>query len=649
MARLPLDKTKMEAHLQGIITSYSPDAMLPLPDGVLSFTHRLVVELSRDCLAKHQRGLITETYLEDLQQNIETLLQQAGEKSEHEELAFIKELAEKVLCVIPRLPHSLDCLETPEGRAKEEQNGTTDSTEPNTSHQELPKDLILETSGLANNDQGKSEPPEIDESASNLIRSLDVGRKPCKSHFETSTLISSGTYGTVHLVHHTDTRRAFAMKKIEKQNLFMADKFQQAFLERDILMFIESPFIVNMVCSFSSQRHLCMIMEYIGGGDCGTLIKYGGPISVNLARLYFAEMVLALEHLHSYGVVHRDLKPDNLLITPSGHIKVTDFGLSKLGLMRLTSNNYKAQMEDITKEFLDNEVCGTLEYIAPEMLLMEGYGRPIDWWAMGIILHEFLLGSVPFFGSTTKKVFNAVIKDDVTWNFDNKAPPPDAQDLITELLRKNPARRLGTGGAHEVKIHPFMSDINFDCILSQQPEYIPELVSAEDTSNFEPHSEKHHLMASDEGEDTSEDIGYTVFAPFTSSTKRFSKLCTHTTRMTDNNMEDPKLPPEDSPVSDSDMQRQLFSSEADDEKQRHNDSSDLPSSSTVPATLAQKKQGLTFTRTGQKNDREQGERRTRGSIIRRILSSCRRGLSRAARTIGGGCALVSCRRSSRTM
>lgn len=507
-------------------------------------------------------------------------LSQSGERSEHKEMACIKDMAMNVPSVIPRLAFSLKCL--------------------------------------------------------NSIQSLDMGRRPSKRDFESSTLISSGAFGAVYLVHHKGTRQVFAMKKIAKRDLYMESKLQRVFLERDIMMFTESPFVVNMVCTFLSQRNLCMIMDYVGGGDCGTLLKYGGPLSVNLARLYFAEMVLALEHLHSYGVVHRDLKPDNLLITPSGHIKISDFGLSKMGVMRLTTNIYKAQMEDITREFLDNEMCGTLQYIAPEVLLTEGYGRPIDWWATGIILYKFLVGYVPFYGYTRERMINAVIKDDVTWNFDRKTPPPDAQDIITELLRKNPAHRLGTGGAHEVKIHPFLMD--FESILSQTPEYIPELVSEEDTSKFETHSEKHHLMDSDE-EDTSEGEEYLVFKPFTSTSQRFSKLCTSTTRLTDN-MEDPKSSPEDSSsrVSDSDMQRQPISSDADDETQTHSDRSHVPSSSTVPAPPAQKNEGITSNRTGPNTDLGHTDRRARGSLIRRVLSSCRRGLSRAARAIRKRCA-----------
>ncbi|XP_073502881.1 microtubule-associated serine/threonine-protein kinase 3-like [Phyllobates terribilis] len=172
---------------------------------------------------------------------------------------------------------------------------------------------------------------------------------PCKSDFTTSKLISSGVFGAVHLVCHKDTNQLFAMKKIEKRSLKRSNKPEWAFLERDILTFSDCPFVVSMFCSFPTKLHPCMVMEYVPGRDCRTLMKYKGALPVPLARLYIAEKVLAVEYLHSYGVVHRDLTLENLLITSTGHIKVTDFGLSKLGIMRPTSDIYEAPTVDITR------------------------------------------------------------------------------------------------------------------------------------------------------------------------------------------------------------------------------------------------------------------------------------------------------------
>ncbi|KAK2117938.1 Microtubule-associated serine/threonine-protein kinase 4, partial [Saguinus oedipus] len=248
----------------------------------------------------------------------------------------------------------------------------------------------------------------------------------------------------VYFVRHKESRQRFAMKKINKQNLILRNQIQQAFVERDILTFAENPFVVSMYCSFETRRHLCMVMEYVEGGDCATLMKNMGPLPVDMARMYFAETVLALEYLHNYGIVHRDLKPDNLLVTSMGHIKLTDFGLSKVGLMSMTTNLYEGHIEKDAREFLDKQVCGTPEYIAPEVILRQGYGKPVDWWAMGIILYEFLVGCVPFFGDTPEELFGQVISDEINWPEKDEAPPPDAQDLITLLLRQNPLERLGT-------------------------------------------------------------------------------------------------------------------------------------------------------------------------------------------------------------
>ena len=169
------------------------------------------------------------------------------------------------------------------------------------------------------------------------------------------------------------------MKKICKQNLVMRNQTEQVFTERDVLTFADNPFVVSMYCSFETKRYLCMVMEYVEGGDCAALLKNSGALPFDMARLYFAETVLALEYLHSYGIVHRDLKPDNLLITATGHVKLTDFGLSKIGLMSLTTNLYEGTIDKDCKQFKDKQVLGTPEYVAPEVILRNGYGKYSGW------------------------------------------------------------------------------------------------------------------------------------------------------------------------------------------------------------------------------------------------------------------------------
>ncbi|NXW57187.1 MAST4 kinase, partial [Eurystomus gularis] len=339
-------------------------------------------------------------------------------------------------------------------------------------------------------------------------------------------------FSAVYFVRHKETRQRFAMKKINKQNLILRNQIQQAFVERDILTFAENPFVVSMYCSFETRRHLCMVMEYVEGGDCATLMKNMGPLPVDMARMYFAETVLALEYLHNYGIVHRDLKPDNLLVTSMGHIKLTDFGLSKVGLMSLTTNLYEGHIEKDAREFLDKQVCGTPEYIAPEVILRQGYGKPVDWWSMGIILYEFLVGCVPFFGDTPEELFGQVISDEINWPEKDEAPPPDAQDLITLLLRQNPLERLGTGGAYEVKQHQFFRSLDWNSLLRQKAEFIPQLESEDDTSYFDTRSEKYHHMETEEEDDTNDEDFNLEIRQFSSCSHRFSKVFSSIDRVT---------------------------------------------------------------------------------------------------------------------
>ncbi|XP_054942576.1 microtubule-associated serine/threonine-protein kinase 4 isoform X2 [Physeter macrocephalus] len=551
--RFPKATAQMEERLKEIITSYSPDHVLPLADGVLSFTHHQIIELARDCLDKSHQGLITSRYFLELQHKLDKLLQEAHDRSESGELAFIKQLVRKILIVIARPARLLECLEfdpeefyylleAAEGHAKEGQGIKTDIPRYIISQLGLNKDPLEEMAQLGNYDSGTAETPETDESVKSSNASLKLRRKPRESDFETIKLISNGAYGAVYFVRHKESRQRFAMKKINKQNLILRNQIQQAFVERDILTFAENPFVVSMYCSFETRRHLCMVMEYVEGGDCATLMKNMGPLPVDMARMYFAETVLALEYLHNYGIVHRDLKPDNLLVTSMGHIKLTDFGLSKVGLMSMTTNLYEGHIEKDAREFLDKQVCGTPEYIAPEVILRQGYGKPVDWWAMGIILYEFLVGCVPFFGDTPEELFGQVISDEINWPEKDEAPPPDAQDLITLLLRQNPLERLGTGGAYEVKQHRFFRSLDWNSLLRQKAEFIPQLESEDDTSYFDTRSEKYHHMETEEEDDTNDEDFNVEIRQFSSCSHRFSKVFSSIDRGTQNPGEEKEDP-----------------------------------------------------------------------------------------------------------
>uniref|UniRef100_A0A670KEP8 non-specific serine/threonine protein kinase n=1 Tax=Podarcis muralis TaxID=64176 RepID=A0A670KEP8_PODMU len=493
--RFPKATAQMEERLAETIANLSPSNTLPLADGVLGFIHHQIIELARDCLSKSRGALVTSRYFAELQEKLEKMLRDAQERSESEELRFVEQLVRKFLIIISRPARLLECLEfdpeefyhlleAAEGHAKVGQGIKTDIPRYIISQLGLAKDpLEGEQLGRTGTPmEGGGRPP-----------STVPRRNPCESDFETVKLISNGAYGAVYLVRHKETRQRFAIKKINKQNLVLRNQIQQVFVERDILTFAENPFVVSMFCSFETRRHLCMVMEYVEGE--GVVAPGAGPEKV------------------AY-----------LLITSMGHIKLTDFGLSKIGLMNMATNLYEGHIEKDTREFVDKQVCGTPEYIAPEVILNQGYGKPVDWWAMGIVLYEFLVGCVPFFGDTPEELFGQVISDEIIWPEGDEALPPDAQDLITQLLKHCPLERLGTGGAHEVKQNPFFRTLDWNGLLRQKAEFIPQLEAEDDTSYFDTRSERYRHLGS-EDEETNDEESSLEIRQFSSCSHRFSKEC----------------------------------------------------------------------------------------------------------------------------
>uniref|UniRef100_A0A673XCU2 non-specific serine/threonine protein kinase n=1 Tax=Salmo trutta TaxID=8032 RepID=A0A673XCU2_SALTR len=473
--RFPKATAQMEERLLDIVTACSPDSTLPLSDGVLGFIQHQLVELVRDCLDKSHTGVVTSRYFVELQEKLEKLLHEAYDRSESEEVSVITQLVKKILIIISRPARLLECLEfdpeefyhlleAAEGHAKEGQGIKTD----------IPRYII--------NQLGLTRDPL--EGIGISFALTPTRRKPLESDFETIKLISNGAYGAVYLVRHRDTRQRFAMKKINRQNLVLRNQIQQVFVERDILTFAENPFVVSMFCSFETRRHLCMVMDF---------------------------------NISLYATC-------SLLITSMGHIKLTDFGLSRIGLMNMTTNLYEGHMEKDTREFIDKQVCGTPEYIAPEVILRQGYGKPVDWWAMGVILYEFLVGCVPFFGDTPEELFGQVVSDDIIWPDGDDALPADAQDMITRLLRQSPLERLGTGGAPEVKQHPFFLRLDWNGLLRLKAEFIPQLEAEDDTSYFDTRLERYHHLASDEDDETNDEESSLEIRQFSSWSNRFSKV-----------------------------------------------------------------------------------------------------------------------------
>lgn len=478
--------------------------------------------MARDCLHKSHAKHITSRYFYEMSENLERLLYETREKSP-EAAAELTGCIKKLLLIISRPARLLECLEfdpeefyhlleAAEGQAKTMQGIKADLPQYIIHKLGLNRDPIAELQmdlqheeiavavGKNDEDESTSEhdlsgigqlnlnssTASVESQSDTTPPVLQQQQAPNESDFEVAKLISNGAYGAVYLVKHKQTRQRFAMKKINKNNLILRNQVEQVFAERDILSFADNPFVVSMCCSFETRKHLCLVMEYVEGGDCATLLKSIGPLPFDMARFYFAETVLAVEYLHSYGIVHRDLKPDNLLITALGHIKLTDFGLSKMGLMSLATNLYEGYLDSETRQFSDKQVYGTPEYIAPEVILRQGYGKPVDWWSMGIILYEFLIGCVPFFGETPEELFAHTVNDDIEWpDSDDWAVAPEAKCLITALLQQHPRDRLGIGGAHEVKEHIYFGAVDWNSLLRQKAEFVPQLSNEDDTSYFD--------------------------------------------------------------------------------------------------------------------------------------------------------------------
>ncbi|KAL2713773.1 microtubule-associated serine/threonine-protein kinase 3-like isoform X1 [Vespula squamosa] len=540
--RFPKATQQMEERLTNFINEnkeideYEVAHMIPDSLPILRFVHHQVIEMARDCLQKSQEKLITTRYFYEMSENLEHLLMETKEKS-LEAATRLTGLIKKLLLVISRPARLLECLEfdpeefyhlleQAEGQAKFNAGIKTDIPQYIINKLSLNRDPITELQEDLNKleDSASSSDSNIQLTSSPNKDDDKSQRVPCESDYEVLKLISNGAYGAVYLVKEKTTRQRFAMKKINKNNLMLRNQVEQVFAERDIMSFTDNPFVVSMYCSFETKKHLCLVMEYVEGGDCANLLKNIGPLPSDMARFYFAETVLAVEYLHSYGIVHRDLKPDNLLITALGHIKLTDFGLSKMGLMSLATNLYEGYIDRDTRQFSDKQVFGTPEYIAPEVILRQGYGKPVDWWSMGIILYEFLIGCVPFFGETPEELFAHTVNDDIEWpNEDDWLVHPEAKDIITVLLQQSPRDRLGTGGSHEVKEHPYFYGVNWNSLLRQKAEFVPQLVDDEDTSYFDTRMDRYNHDIGDDTDDTDDSPLFGSFSSYSPQSRKISQ------------------------------------------------------------------------------------------------------------------------------
>lgn len=261
-----------------------------------------------------------------------------------------------------------------------------------------------------------------------------VVRKMTASDFEPLRCLGKGTYGTVILVRHIATGRLYAQKQFRKASLTVHQKLvEQTKTERTILESVNRhPFVVKLYYAFQDHEKLYLILEYAQGGELFTHLAAERMFSEDVAAFYMAEMVLALEHLHrNVGVVYRDMKPENCLLDAEGHLLLTDFGLSKVAV----------DSED--DDCCCRSILGTVEYMAPEVVLGKNYGTAVDWWSLGALGFDLLTGSPPFQGGNHAKIQEKIVKQKLSLPYYLSA---DAKDLLTRLLRKEPRKRLGGGG-----------------------------------------------------------------------------------------------------------------------------------------------------------------------------------------------------------
>lgn len=320
--------------------------------------------------------------------------------------------------------------------------------------------------------------------------------------FEIIKPISRGAFGRVFLTRKRVTGDLFAIKVLKKADTIRKNAVESILAERDILISVRNPFVVRFFYSFTCSENLYLVMEYLNGGDLYSLLRNMGCLDEDMVRTYIAEIVLALEYLHSLHVIHRDIKPDNLLIAHNGHVKLTDFGLSKVGLIDSTDDlsgpdisgsglldDYALEASNVQrmqkrKERQKQTVVGTPDYLAPEILLGMQHGPTADWWSVGIVMFELLVGIPPFNADHPQKIFENIINRDIPWPLVPEEMSHEAYDLIDKLLLESPVQRLGATGSAEVKRHPFFKDINWDKLAEQKAAFVPSTEGDHDTSYF---------------------------------------------------------------------------------------------------------------------------------------------------------------------
>ncbi|OMP10177.1 hypothetical protein COLO4_04757 [Corchorus olitorius] len=288
--------------------------------------------------------------------------------------------------------------------------------------------------------------------------------------FEILKVVGQGAFGKVYQVRKKGTSDIYAMKVMRKDKIMEKNHAEYMQAERDILTKVDHPFVVQLRYSFQTKYRLYLVLDFINGGHLFFQLYHHGLFREDLARIYTAEIVSAVSHLHANGIMHRDLKPENILLDADGHVVLTDFGLSK-------------EFDENTRS---NSLCGTVEYMPPEIITGKGHDKAADWWSVGILLYEMLTGKPPFVGGNREKVQQKIVKERI------KLPAflsSEAHSLLKGLLNKDASKRLGSGptGGEEIKRHKWFKPVNWKKLEARQiqPCFRPEVAGKHCIANFD--------------------------------------------------------------------------------------------------------------------------------------------------------------------
>ncbi|XP_020590064.1 serine/threonine-protein kinase AtPK2/AtPK19-like [Phalaenopsis equestris] len=288
--------------------------------------------------------------------------------------------------------------------------------------------------------------------------------------FEVLKLVGRGAFGKVFQVRKRDTSEIFAMKVMRKDKIIEKNHAAYMKAERDILTKIDHPFIVRLRYSFQTKYRLYLVLDFVNGGHLFFQLYHEGLFREDLARIYAAEIVSAVSHLHANGIMHRDLKPENILMDADGHVLLTDFGLAK----------------EFNGNDRSNSLCGTVEYMAPEIITGKGHDKAADWWSVGILLFEMLTGNPPFVGGNRDKIQQRIVKEKMKLPFYLSA---QAHSLLKGLLQKEASKRLGNGpgGSNDIKNHKWFKSINWKKLEAReiQPSFRPNVADQLCIANFD--------------------------------------------------------------------------------------------------------------------------------------------------------------------